>query len=208
MPKEVRRRSYGHDPAPRPSKRQFAVAESAEHVVIGEKKDQDARNILSSLAHGTTGEGRVPDARPTLTKKEKQQAKREALLDRLGASHSPYSKNHNRRMNRKAREQLATGMTDLASVLDAVADDGPSQQLTIKTTGDATDDPGDRPRPTKNGLIGEGKPNPLSKNQRKQVLKTERIRQKLLQSAPEFTSNPFQAIRTHAQNTLAKHSFT
>ena len=43
QPKEARRRSYGHDPAPRPSKRQFAVTEAAEHVVIGEKKDEDVR---------------------------------------------------------------------------------------------------------------------------------------------------------------------
>ncbi|KLO20246.1 hypothetical protein SCHPADRAFT_864196 [Schizopora paradoxa] len=197
MPKEARRRSYGHDPAPRPSKRQFAVTESAEHVVIGEKKDEDARDILSSI----TAEAQASEVRPTLTKKEKQQLKHDALINRLGASHSPYSKSHNRRLKRKAKEQLSTGLTELVSALDAVVD-GESSGA---TTEEVVDEKG-RPTATRTSVIAEGKANPLSKHQRKQILKTERLRQKLLQNTPEFTSNPFQAVRMHAQNTLAKHT--
>lgn len=35
--------------------------------------------------------------------------------------------------------------------------------------------------------------------------KIERLRHPLILSNPQFGSNPFQTIRTHAQNTLIKH---
>jgi len=57
----------------------------------------------------------------------------------------------------------------------------------------------------KAGKIGEGKNMPLSNNQRQRVLQMEQSRQPLIRSTPEFASNPFQTIRTHAQNTLVKH---
>jgi len=158
-----------------------------------------------------TGDVHDSGARQTLTKKEKQAAKHEALMERLGASHSPYSKSHNRRMKRKAREQLGTGLTELASALDLVAVDDASLLSVSMSTEDIIGQEKDRQKPTRTGVTGlitEGKGNPLSKHQRKQVLKTERLRQKLLQNAPEFTSNPFQAIRMHAQNTLVKHTVT
>ena len=79
---------------------------------------------------------------------------------------------------------------------------------------------------TNQGLIGVGKNEPLKKHQRQRVLrvtfvdyfpwrwsaetnsffrKVEKLRQPLLISTPEFKQNPFQAIRTHAENTLVKH---
>jgi len=57
----------------------------------------------------------------------------------------------------------------------------------------------------KAGKIGEGKNMSLSKNQRKRALQMEQFRQPLIRSNPEFVNNPFQTIRTHAQNTLVKH---
>jgi hypothetical protein len=76
-----------------------------------------------------------------------------------------------------------------------------------------------RPKP---GKIGEGRKNPLSKSQRKHALYVvtllqwssiilpsnsvvEQLRQPLILSNPEFSSNPFQTLRTHAQNSLSKH---
>lgn len=55
------------------------------------------------------------------------------------------------------------------------------------------------------GLIGEGRKAPLSASQRRRALQLEQARQPLIFSNPEFASNPFHAIRTHAQNTLMKH---
>lgn len=78
-------------------------------------------------------------------------------------------------------------------------------------------------RPTP-GVIGEGKGAPLSKNQRKRALyvppfppatgtdklytpcsQLEKMRIPMILSNPAFASNPFETIRTHAQNTLLKH---
>lgn len=75
------------------------------------------------------------------------------------------------------------------------------------------------------GVIGEGKGAPLSKNQRKRALyvsqftqlpklttlyttlcsQLEKMRIPMILSNPAFASNPFETIRTHAQNTLLKH---
>ena len=76
---------------------------------------------------------------------------------------------------------------------------------------------------TRPGQIGEGKGVPLSKAQRKRALyvrvllpnykcthslssQMERLRHPMILSNPEFSLNPFQTIRTHAQNTLIKRN--
>jgi len=58
---------------------------------------------------------------------------------------------------------------------------------------------------SKSGKIGEGKGVPLSAAQRKRALQLEQTRQPFVLSNPTYASNPFQVIRTHAQNTLVKH---
>ncbi len=76
-------------------------------------------------------------------------------------------------MKRKAREQLGTGLTELASALDLVAVDDASLLSVSMSTEDSIGQEKDRQKPTRTevtGLITEGKGNPLSKHQRKQVL--------------------------------------
>ncbi|KAI0778510.1 ribosome biogenesis protein SLX9-domain-containing protein [Trametes elegans] len=148
------------------------------------------------------------EPRPTMKKKEKQALKHELFLKRLEQSRSPYSKSHERRMKRKAREQVAGGMGDIQAAISAMEETIPA--AVQNTIGDDAKEADDmdvseaKPKP-KQGQIGEGKGAPLSKNQRKRALQLERMRIPLILKTPEFSANPFQTIRTHAQNTLVKH---
>ncbi|OCH95762.1 hypothetical protein OBBRIDRAFT_809613 [Obba rivulosa] len=142
-----------------------------------------------------------------LKKKEKQALKHELFLKRLEQSRSPYSKSHERRLKRKAKEQVAGGMNDMKVALSALEDALPaavieSVEAGIRDSETVQERPKPKPKP---GQIGEGKGAPLSKNQRKRALQTERMRMPMILATPEFASNPFQTIRTHAQNTLVKH---
>lgn len=105
-----------------------------------------------------------------MRKKDKQQLKRQAFMDRLGStSQSPYSKSHARRIKRKAKDQLVTSMDDIGAVLDAM---GPEEEdETIEQPGITTArrrDPSLQiPKPKlKPGQIGEGKGVTLTKKQR------------------------------------------
>ncbi|KAJ7925895.1 ribosome biogenesis protein SLX9-domain-containing protein [Mycena leptocephala] len=182
MPKDRRKRVGGHDPSVKLPKRQFAVQDNAvEHT-------SKAVDLLGSM-----------DEEPhpgTLKKKEKQQLKREALLERLESSHSPYSKSHARRMKRKAKEQLGGGLDDIQHALAA--------ESLAQTASEEVQPKQKKPKP-KPGQIGEGKGAPLSKAQRQRALQMEKLRHPLILGNAEFSSNPFQTIRTHAQNTLLKH---
>ncbi|KAH9922990.1 ribosome biogenesis protein SLX9-domain-containing protein [Amylocystis lapponica] len=149
------------------------------------------------------------EPRIALKKKEKQALKHELFLKRLESSRSPYSKSHERRLKRKAKEQVAGGMGDVKAALSALEDDIPQAVLDSThedVTGDVVSEerPKVKPRP-KPGKIGEGKGAPLSKAQRKRMLEAERMRIPMILSTPEFAANPFQTIRIHAQNTLVKH---
>ncbi|KAJ3558514.1 hypothetical protein NM688_g882 [Phlebia brevispora] len=113
---------------------------------------------------------------------------------------------HERRLKRKAREQVAGGLQDMAAAISTVESDIPAAvQNSVPARDDPTEEK-DRQIPRKRGLIGEGKGAPLTKFQRKRALQTERLRMPRILSNTEFASNPFQTIRTHAQNTLVKHS--
>ncbi|XP_006454427.1 hypothetical protein AGABI2DRAFT_61007, partial [Agaricus bisporus var. bisporus H97] len=207
LPKERRSRTVVHESSAKIHKRTFAVQDNAvEHVEIGSAADVPADDILASL-----------DARAApqevLTKKEKQTQKREAFLQKLGASRLPYSKSHERRQKRKAKEQLVGDLNEMQTILStiAAAEDNASDEP-VKTHGkdpnlmDADQKPEVKSKPQNRGAkIGEGKAAPLSKNQRQRALQLERFRQPLIRSNPEFANNPFQTIRTHAQNTLIKH---
>ena len=139
----------------------------------------------------------------------------------------PYSKSHDRRLRRKAKEQIIGGnLKDLQTAIAALDDSYDKAPEGHAPADDVTPSPNTsipkcHPKP---GKIGEGKKNPFSKLQRKQALYglipsfpwwlglaflgnsvLEQLRQPLVLSNPEFSSNPFQTLRTHAQNTLSKY---
>ncbi|KAI0080252.1 hypothetical protein K474DRAFT_293568 [Panus rudis PR-1116 ss-1] len=198
MPKAAKRRA-SHEQSVRLPRRTFAVQENAvEHVEIGQKKEATGAEILSELAD----EG---DLQKPMKKKQKQAMKHELFLQRLESSRSPYSKSHERRLKRKAKEQVAGGLSDIQAALPTLDDQIPDSVKDAAAQGN-DDIAGNTSRPEpKVGQIGEGKKEPLSKSQRKRALKMERLRIPMILSNPEFASNPFQTIRTHAQNTLVKH---
>jgi len=136
-----------------------------------------------------------------LTKKEKLQIKRDAFMDKLRLSHSSSSKNQKRRLKKKQKEQVGGGLEAIQAALSALDDDDGVPKQTVQVA-DKLIHPKVKP---KLGQIGEGKGAPLTKNQRKQALKMERLRAPMILANPEFASHPFQTIRTHAQNTLLKH---
>lgn len=168
-----------------------------EHVEVGAQAEASGLEILQSIER--------EEPRIAMKKKEKQALKHELFLKRLESSRSPYSKSHERRLKRKAKEQVAGGMSDMEAAISAV-DDGIPSAVLQSTHQDLSDVVEEGPRvQAKAGKIGEGKGAPLSKSQRKRALRVERMRIPMILSTPEFASNPFQTIRTHAQNTLLKH---
>jgi len=197
MPKERRQRTIAHDRSARISDRKFAVQENAvESVQVGAMPETSASEILKALQS---------EPLPQLTKKEKQELKHQAFVERLESKGSPYSKSHARRLKRKAKESLITDLTDVGAVISAM-------NAELQTDPSAADpqqpgESGEKPRPKEipMGKIGEGKGVPLSKAQRKRALQIERIRQPLIRNNTTFSANPFETIRLHAQNTLIMH---
>ncbi|KAF9270328.1 hypothetical protein L218DRAFT_992958 [Marasmius fiardii PR-910] len=179
MPKDRQKRTVGHASSIR---RQFATSDSQRLA-----DDFLARPSVQE----STG----------LKKQDKVQLRREALLERLALTQSPYSKSRLRRTKRKAREQLASGLNDMQAALDSLDNSEPKNSTSAAQSGNAQ-----TAQKTKPGQIGEGKGVPLSGQQRKRVLQAERMRHPLILTNPQFSSNPFQTIRTHAQNTLVKHA--
>lgn len=130
--------------------------------------------------------------RPMMKKKEKQAAKHELFLQSLSpegphltvyavtellllelqSGRSPYSKSHERRLKRKAREQIADGMSDMQTAISAVELGIPDsvQASTEVVTAEDNHLKNNRARSTKPGQIGEGKGVPLTKAQRKRAL--------------------------------------
>ncbi|RDB28908.1 hypothetical protein Hypma_015413 [Hypsizygus marmoreus] len=197
MPKERRKRSGGHEPSVKLMKREVAVQDN----II-----EDVAIVGATEASGTEiPEQNAAEPRSTLKKKEKHQLKRDAFLQRLETTDSPYSKSHARRVKRKAKEQIASGLGDMQLAIAALDDDmPPAVQDSVHST-EGNDTESQIKSQTKPGMIGEGKKATLSKSQRKRALQLEQIRHPLILSNPDFASNPFQTIRTHAQNTLLKH---
>ncbi|KAJ3995019.1 ribosome biogenesis protein SLX9-domain-containing protein [Lentinula boryana] len=157
----------------------------------------------------------APESVTSLKKKDRQQQKREAFLQKLELTQSPYSRSHQRRLNRKAREQIGQGLNEIRDVLQSV-DDGKAQttiaqdaakavKLQMKVDGDEDTLKSVQQSKVKSSQIGEGRASTLSDYQRKKALKIERLRHPFILSNPQFASNPFETIRTHAQNTLVKH---
>lgn len=140
------------------------------------------------------------------------------------ASRLPYSKSHAKRLKRKAKEELAGGsLSDIQSAIAAVESDQKSLARETLAEPSKNANPSKLPAKTPNtGLIGEGKRAPLSQTKRKNALcvpgsnwrilltqytrKLERMRHSAIIVNSDFKANPFHAIRTHAQNTLVKHT--
>ncbi|TFK76992.1 hypothetical protein BDN72DRAFT_783667 [Pluteus cervinus] len=199
MPKAARRRAGPHNHAPPVRKRAFAVDDNqVEHVEVGGGVDVPVSELLSPEEQQGS----------SLTKKEKQEHKRAAFLERLESSHSPYSKSHNRRVKRKAKQEIAGGLGAIQTAIEALDDTQPTAAEEDGDEGSAADgSTTQRSQRSKAppGKIGEGKAAPLSKAQRKRMLKLEQLRQPQIRSNPQFSTNPFETIRTHAKNTLIVH---
>ncbi|KAJ6610109.1 ribosome biogenesis protein SLX9-domain-containing protein, partial [Mycena sp. CBHHK59/15] len=202
--------AWAHDPSVKLVKRQFAVQDNAvEHVDVGVAAGQSvwptywetvssSRNQSRQQRFWTPWKTRrVPDPK----KKEKQQLKRDALLQRLESNHSPYSKSHARRQKRKAKEQIAGGLDDIQAALAAVEGEQ-DVDLHQDSAADELDIPEHESQPKKAkpkpGQIGEGKGVPLSKAQRHGPCNWKNFNPLILAN-PEFSTNPFQTIRTHAK---------
>ncbi|KAK0465194.1 ribosome biogenesis protein SLX9-domain-containing protein [Desarmillaria tabescens] len=147
--------------------------------------------------HSVTSTG-LPESK--LKKKDKQQSKHETFMQRLELSHQPYSKSHARRLKRKAKEQVANGMTEIQDALPSLDED--------ETNNDAAKNTDDqRPQEkARGGQIGKGKGPTLTSAQRKRALKLEQLRHPLILTNSKFATNPFETIRTHAQNTLLQRA--
>lgn len=117
-------------------------------------------------------DGQLAPPNAHIKKKEKQQMKHQAFVERLQSAQSPYSRSHNRRLKRKEKQQLVTKMDDLDAVLTALGDHpGSASVLDIPgvTSARRRDQTASKPS-SQPGLIGEGKGSTLSKTQRKAVL--------------------------------------
>ncbi|KAL4064931.1 ribosome biogenesis protein SLX9-domain-containing protein [Scleroderma yunnanense] len=190
MPKEHRSRLGGHQPSVKLAKRHFAAqTTSSETLEIGTVKEASGQEILESLA-------KPP---PSVSKKEKQQRKHEALVDRVKSTQSPYSSAQRRRFNRKMREQVGSGMAEMGDAISSLEEKEVSSE-SAKRPND-----GQANIQMKTRQIGEGRGNPLTRSQRRRALEVERLRHPLILSDPRFSNSPFETIRIHAQNTLEKH---
>ncbi|KAF9532038.1 ribosome biogenesis protein SLX9-domain-containing protein [Crepidotus variabilis] len=192
MPKAQKLRRNGH----------HASVKKATEVLASD----EALNDSPTLAVVATEIPTLPAQSSQLTKKEKQQEKRTAFLQKLDPSGQTFSKSHERRLKRKARDQLAgETLDDLSSAIATMEKEAMDTAQTIAEAKEPEMQNQKKPQ-SKAGVIGEGKSQPLSKAQRKRAFKLERLRHPLILKNPEFTANPFQTIRTHAQNTLLKHT--
>ncbi|TFK57160.1 hypothetical protein OE88DRAFT_1650771 [Heliocybe sulcata] len=158
------------------------------------------------LINDVSASANVDEMQGNLTKKEKQYLKRELFLQRLEAGSAPYSKSHVRRLKRKSREKIAGGLDELHTAIASVEEAIPvavKNSVQDTTQDESPSDPSVKVKPQL-GQIGEGNAAPLSQAQRKKALRVEQIRHPLILSNPDYVSNPFEAIRKHAQNTLVK----
>ncbi|KAF9068109.1 ribosome biogenesis protein SLX9-domain-containing protein [Rhodocollybia butyracea] len=204
MPKERTKRSTSHNSSVKLPKRK------SEDVIAIEDSGPDPGTNNEEILTPDTG----PEIAPTLKKKDKQQLKRDAFLRRVELTQSPYSKSHQRRLKRKIKEQLGQGLGDIRDALPtveaslttanepSVAAGSKSQQMQVDGEEDAAKST--TQSKSKSSKIGEGKGTTLSNAQRKKALQIERLRHPHILSNPQFSSNPFETIRTHAQNTLVK----
>jgi len=118
----------------------------------------------------------------------------------LTASRSSFSKNQKRRLKKKVKEQVGGGLDAIQAALSTLDGDDDNKERIAQVVDESAHQ---KVKPIQ-GQIGRGKGAPLKYHQRKQALKMERLRAPMILANPDYASNPFQTIRTHAQNTLLK----
>ncbi|CEL55383.1 hypothetical protein RSOLAG1IB_01393 [Rhizoctonia solani AG-1 IB] len=202
MPKDRRSKlSRKHQPSAKTASRIFAVSEDQTERVDQDKdlSELPANELLRATVVQSANPPKAPIHVPT--KKEKQQAKHEQLIQRLAADTSPYSRSHNRRLKRKQKSMLSTDLQSVQKALDTIAEDLIPAAETRSGIADHT------PLRSKQtpGMIGEGKGVTLTKRQRKRALELERLRQSTIMTNTDYRQNPFDAIRRHAQSSLLSH---
>ncbi|PFH54579.1 hypothetical protein AMATHDRAFT_134711, partial [Amanita thiersii Skay4041] len=203
QPKERRKRTTLHSPSVKVGQRKFAVQDNVvEHVNIGDASYLSGTKVLEALS-AAEPEGHVAP----ITKKEKQQIKRETFLQKLTSGLLPYSKSHTRRLKRRAKEQIGSGLDDMNAAIAELEESSSKEISGTNILPSSNEKPQNIKSSTssKTGKIGEGKGTPLTNAQRKHALKLEQSRHPLILSNPSFSANPFETIRIHAQNTLVKH---
>ncbi|KAF8689149.1 Ribosome biogenesis protein SLX9, partial [Rhizoctonia solani] len=202
MPKDRRGKlSQRHQPSAKTASRIFAVSEDqTERIDREDIQELPANELLSAAITQPTNAPKALTHIPT--KKEKQQAKHERLIQRLAAGASPYSKSHNRRVKRKQKTALSTDLQSVQNALNTIAENilTPASETNTNNAGNSPV----RPKQA-HGMIGEGKGVTLTKQQRKRALELERLRQPAIMTNSDYRQNPFDAIRRHAQNSLLSH---
>ncbi|CAE6354288.1 unnamed protein product [Rhizoctonia solani] len=202
MPKDRRGKlSQRHQPSAKTASPIFAVSEDqTERIDREDIQELPANELLSAAITQPTNAPKALTHTPT--KKEKQQAKHERLIQRLAAGASPYSKSHNRRVKRKQKTALSTDLQSVQNALNTIAENilTPASETNTNNAGNSPV----RPKQA-HGMIGEGKGVTLTKQQRKRALELERLRQPAIMTNSDYRQNPFDAIRRHAQNSLLSH---
>ncbi|GAA5823498.1 hypothetical protein JCM11251_000656 [Rhodosporidiobolus azoricus] len=133
------------------------------------------------------------------TKAEKAYNKRKALLEKLSASTTPYSKSHARRVRRAAKPEnnLVASLEEVEAVLPTVE--------ALPTLDDEEEDEGmeddEGVQGGKKTPGGKGKEK-LTAKKRQRVLTAESARLPAIIKNESFAASPFATIRQHTLNTL------
>ncbi|BGP15181.1 hypothetical protein JCM10213_008679 [Rhodosporidiobolus nylandii] len=132
-----------------------------------------------------------------VTKAEKAYNKRKALLEKLSASQTPYSKSHARRVRRaqKPENNLVASLEEMQAMLP-VAEPLP----TLDAEGDeGMDEEEEEEKPKMKDGKGKEK---LTAKKRQRVLTAESARLPAIIKNESFAASPFATIRQHTLNTL------
>ncbi|GAA5870086.1 hypothetical protein JCM8547_001458 [Rhodosporidiobolus lusitaniae] len=135
------------------------------------------------------------------TKAEKAYNKRKALLDKLSASASPYSKSHARRIRRAAKPEnnLVASLNEFKAMLPEVEPLRPAEP----ESGDAGMDDEEEELEEKQEKRKDGKGvEKLTAKKRQRVLTAESARLPAIIKNASFSALPFATIRQHTLNTL------
>ncbi|KAH9486814.1 hypothetical protein JR316_0000879 [Psilocybe cubensis] len=124
-------------------------------------------SIRPTEAEVTASEGRQLVIQQS--KKAKQMEKREAFLQKLEPSTKQASKSHERRLKRKAKEQLVAGLNELQSALASLEEESGREEVQSTNADTLHAEKTSKPA-VKPGIIGKSGSSTLSRAQRKRVL--------------------------------------
>ncbi|GAA6031181.1 hypothetical protein JCM8097_004047 [Rhodosporidiobolus ruineniae] len=168
-----------------PISAQLAVKEAVDERSPFEQEEQQARPVKERV-----------------TKAEKAYNKRKALLEKLSASATPYSKSHARRLRRAAKPEnnLVASLNDVEALLPTVTPLQPERGEDEDEDGDAGMEEEDEVE-EKKMKDGKGKER-LTAKKRQRVLTAESARLPAIIKNESFAASPFATIRQHTLNTL------